>query len=154
GAFDAVTGAVVTSLDGGLEIGPPGAITVTASPKALVGCASATTKAGSGFTAARLKALDACVGGVFKGLQETADGPKHDACVAKAGAACGKDLAKATALGTKLTGAIDKACAAVGAGDLLASPGAGYLNVSGECLHDFGTTLGTVASIEQCVLQA
>jgi len=149
GAFDEVTGAVVTSLDGGLEIGAPGAVTVTAAGKALVGCANATTKAGSGFTAARLKALDACVGGVFKCLQETDAGAKRDACVTKAGVACGKDLAKTTDLGTKLTAAIDKACASVGAADMLAAPGVGFLNVAGECQHDFGVTLGTVSSIEQ-----
>jgi hypothetical protein len=153
GTFDAVTGAVVTSFDGGLEIAAPSAVTVTATGKALVGCASATTKAGSGFTAARSKALDACVGGVFKCLQENDAGAKRDACVTKAGAACTKDLAKATDLGTKLTAAIDKACAPVGPSDMLAAQGVGFINVAGECQQNFGITLDTVASIEQCVLR-
>lgn len=152
GSFDVVTGAVVTPGPGGLDIAPPG--TVTSTPKALVKCGAAITKAGASFTAARLKALDACVGGVFKCAQETAAGAKRDACVAKADSACGKDLTKITDLGTKLAGAIDKACGAVGAADVLAGVGVGYQGVATDCANDFNTTLDTLATIEQCVLRA
>jgi hypothetical protein len=152
GSFDVVTGAGVTSTQGGLDIAPLEMLTST--PKALVKCGAAITKAGGGFTAARLKALDACVGGIFKCVQGTDAGAKRDACVAKANTACGKDLAKIPTLGAKLTGAIDKACGAVGAADVLAFTGVNYQDVATDCANQFATTLDTLGSIEQCVLRA
>jgi hypothetical protein len=92
--------------------------------KAIVKCASTITKASSGFTGVRLKALGACTGGILKCLQTLDTGAKRDACVAQANTSCGKQLAKIGTLATKLSGAIDKACAgAVGPADVLAMDG-------------------------------
>jgi hypothetical protein len=128
-------------------------VTITSTPKALVACAKAMIKSGSGFTTARLKALDACVGAVFKCEQETDAGAKRDACITKAAITCGKDLTKIDDLATKLTAAIGKACTAVGAADMLAAIGVGYVNLTADCPTEFGTTLDSVSSIEQCVLR-
>ncbi|HEY2385783.1 MAG TPA: choice-of-anchor tandem repeat NxxGxxAF-containing protein [Candidatus Binatia bacterium] len=149
GAFDVVTGATVTSTQGGLDIAPLGA--AASAPKALVKCASTIAKAGSGYTSARFKALDACVVGVFKCIQENDPGTKRDACVAKAGISCSKDLARIDGLATKLGGAIDKACAPVGASDTLNPAGVGFQNVADDCMSAFATPLDTLATVEQCV---
>ncbi len=151
GTFDVVTGAVVTSTQGGIDIAPPA--TVNATPKALVKCAGALAKAGGVFSATRLKTLDACVGTVFKCVQETTPA-KRDACIAKAGAGCGKDVAKLASLATKLTAALDQGCGGIAADDLSNAGGLGFQAVADACANTFGTTLDALPSIEQCVLRA
>ena len=75
--------------------------------KLLVECMTRMEKAASKFLATQLLALQTCVGGLFACVQTK---PDDEACLAKAGETCVKDLVLIHAAGTKMSAAIDRKC--------------------------------------------
>jgi hypothetical protein len=152
----ATTGVVQTGRHGPsdafvLKLTAPTLPSAPADPKPLLKCGKTLGKAATTLAAAQLKDVAPCTGGILKCIQTIAAGTKRDACVAKAAAACTKDIGKTMDAGDKLDADIAKACSAVPDATMLAVTGLGYTNVAAQCTSQFGTPLTTLDTISQCV---
>lgn len=118
--------------------------------KAALKCQKALGKAGTKLAAAKLKRLHACAQGAFGCLQSK---PGDAACVAKAGAKCGKTLAAVAADRAKAAGTVTKACSppALEATDLRAESGLGFAFEEELCAERGVAALDSVADVAACV---
>lgn len=118
--------------------------------KALVKCGKALQAAGSKLASARVKHLQKCLGATFACVQLK---PNDDACVAKAKAACAKELGAVAKDRATLAAKVGKACAApaVALAALQDATGVGYAHESERCAAHGVGTLGAVADVAACV---
>ncbi len=150
GKFDQVERVFVTY--GGTEVAI--ALAPSFDVAAAARCTKGLSKAGAAFAGARASSLGSCVQGALKCVETMAAGPVRDACLAKAGAACAKQLAKIVTAEGKLRSAVAKACGgALGDATLLAADGLGYDALAAACAEDFATPLSTLASVTECVVR-
>ncbi len=118
--------------------------------KAVDKCEAQLKSSGTKFALATLRGLTACATGVL-----TCDltKPGDDGCLAKAGNACTKGLAKIGAEGDKLAPAIDKRCgaAAINFDALRAATGANLDALTAECAAFGIPAIGSMADYETCL---
>ena len=132
-------------LDGGMQgVGDP-----KGRGKAIVKCAKALKSAGGNHAVRALKGLEKCVAKLFTCAQRK---PGDQACLQKAGAGCGKVLAKLDGAEPKAKAKINKACGVLSAADLGAAAGLGFDGEEPLCV-DFGVpNLDDADAVGTCLL--
>ena len=118
--------------------------------KAIAKCAATIQKTGAKAFAARLKHLHKCTAAVFACLQLK---PGDQACLAKAGSTCAKELGAETADEAKVGAAIGKACAgpALPLSALAGDRGLGVEREAARCAAYGVPVLATLADVATCV---
>jgi hypothetical protein len=123
-----------------------GQLTDEDAAKAADKCQKAVLRGGGAFTAATLKSLATCFGGVFKCVQTK---PDDDACVPKALARCDKEDGTSRAKRVaKLGRGITAKCSSFA--DFLAADGLDFTMLQNACA-DVAIPLTDVASVGDCV---
>ena len=112
-------------------------------------CQQEVDKAGVAFVAARLKSLNACVGGVLKCVQTKPAGGEGEACIAKARGKCDGEGVKMAAAGVKLEASIGAKCATppLTFDAIAGATGLGYEGLANAC----GTALTDRAGLARCI---
>jgi len=129
----------------------PPRIENVAAAKLANACQAAIEKAGARFVATRLKGLAKCSTRALTCVQARAGDPAP--CLAGVATGCARETDKIAGARTKLIDTVLRRCGPVGAPDLLRLAGLGYENVRDTCATRFGTTIGDVPSIAQCLAQ-
>jgi hypothetical protein len=111
-------------------------------------CQSTINKRAATFLKNKLRSLAKCTNAAFKCVQAQPV-EKRDACLAKAGGTCGKQLAKISREEAKLAQSIVRKCAALGPGNLGDEAGLGYGLSGAECALG---AQGTVDDVAACVV--
>ncbi len=115
----------------------------------VMACAVALQKTGAAIIRGRTKRLQACLAGLASCVQRKASAP---ACLARAGTACAKGLAKLAALDTKARTGIARRCGDLTLDELRLASGLGYADEATPCDALGVASLDGPDAIASCVL--
>lgn len=135
----------LTGYHGDGDLGDPAVL-----GKALVKCQDAVSKAGASFVLTMLGNLEKCVDEVFTCIQKK---PADSTCITQAHAKCDKAFTAIADAETKLGTGIDKKCASLDVGALVAANGGNVSALATDCAAHGVASLATLADYKTCVLR-